>query len=47
MKYEIDGFDNVFENKDLIQLRKVPRFLRKANLESRVVGVIGGGKFSI
>ena len=47
MKYEINGFDNVFENKDLIQLRKVPRFLGEANLESRVVGVIGGGKFSI
>ena len=47
MKYEINGFDNVFENKNLIQLRKVSRFLREANLESWVVWIIGGGKLSI
>ena len=25
MKYEINGFENVFENKNLMQLRKVTR----------------------
>ena len=39
MKYEINGFDDVFVNKNLIQLRKVPWFLREANLESWVVWV--------
>ena len=36
MKYEINGFDDVFENKNFIQLREVPRFLREADLESWV-----------
>ena len=39
MKYGINGFDDVFKNKNLIQLRKVPRFLREANLELGVVWV--------
>ena len=39
MKYEIDGFEDVFENKNLIQLRKVTRSrLREANLESWIYG---------
>ena len=45
MKYEINGFDDVFENQNFIQLREVCRFLRKAELESWVG--LGGGKFSI
>ena len=45
MKYEINGFDNVFENKNLMQLKQVLRFLRKANLEnSGLYGLVGGGK---
>ena len=48
MKYGINGFDDVFKNKNLIQLRKVPRFLREANLESwGLYGLGGRGKFSI
>ena len=39
MKYGINGFDDVFKNKNLIQLRKVPHFLREANLELGVVWV--------
>ena len=45
MKYEINGFDDVFENQNFIQLREVRRFLRKAELESWVG--LGGGKLSI
>ena len=38
MKYEINGFEDVFENKNLIiQLRKVTR-LWEANLESWIYG---------
>ena len=45
MKYKINGFDNVFENKTLMQLKQVPRFLTKANLEnSGLYGLVGGGK---
>ena len=43
MKYEISGFDDVFENKNFIQLREVPQFLRK---QTWLYG-LGGGKFSI
>ena len=32
MKYEISGFDDVFENKNFIQLREVPQFLRETTL---------------
>ena len=41
MKYEISEFDHVFENKNLMQLRKkMPRFLlREANSESCIVGM--------
>ena len=30
--YEISGFDDVFENKNFIQLREVPQFLRETTL---------------
>ena len=36
-KYEIHGFEDVFENTNLEKLRKVAWFLREANLESWVV----------
>ena len=36
-KYEINGFEDVFENKNLEKLRKVAWFLRESNLESWVV----------
>ena len=36
-KYEIQGFEDVFENINLEKLRKVAWFLREANLKSWVV----------
>ena len=38
-KYEIHGFEDVFENINLEKLRKVVWFLRDANLEGLVVQV--------
>ena len=39
MKYEINGFEDVFENKNLIQLRKVTRSLKGSKLgESWIYG---------
>lgn len=36
MKYEINGVVNVFENKNLIKLKKVALSLKEANLKSWV-----------
>ena len=37
VKYEIHGFEDVFENTNLEKLRKVAWFLKEAHLENRVV----------
>ena len=42
MKYEINGFEDVFENKNLIQLRKVTRSRGKQIWRA---GFMVGGKF--
>ena len=42
MKYEINGFEDVFENKNLIQLRKVTRSRGKQIWRARFMV---GGKF--
>ena len=42
MKYEINGFEDVFENKNLVQLRNVTRSRGKQNWR---VGFMVDGKF--
>ena len=42
MKYEINGFENVFENKNLMQLRKVTQSRGKQIWRA---GIMVGGKF--
>ena len=39
MKYEINGFEDVFKNKNSIHLKKVARSQREANLESWIYGI--------
>ena len=43
VQFEINGFQDVFENANLEKLRKVTWFLKEANFEK--LGCVGGGKF--
>ena len=45
MKYEINGFEDVFENKNLIRLREVTRSRGKQIWRAGFFMVGAGGKF--
>ena len=45
MKYEINRFEDVFENKNLIQLRKVTRSRVEGSKFGELDGFVVGGKF--